>query len=59
MDTRNGSGSRFVSTQARLLLAGREDRGENGCMNRPVGFGVDGPLKRSYLEDFWCFAVSL
>jgi hypothetical protein len=28
-------------------------------MNRPVGSGVDGPLKRSYLEDFWCFAVSL
>lgn len=28
-------------------------------MNRPVGFGVDGPLKRSYSEDFWCFAVSL
>lgn len=26
-------------------------------MNRPVDFGMDGPPKRSYLEDFWCFAV--
>lgn len=58
VDTRNGSGSRFVSTQARPLLVGREDQAENGRMNRPVGFGMDGPLKRSYLEDFWCFAVS-